>query len=315
MMLFKELGSVWSEIAKFLPGRSENMVKNRYYSCLKKKFGDMTKEQIAQHIQLEKVEEGVKTKKQSNISDFGSTESGSTCSADLIGGLSSASGMSPRSADVGEFKSVDRFFEDFNDDEPQQREFSGNLMDKTRAAGHSGTFDDLCLGMTSAGMNDNENMDFQQNVMMTDMSAYGQPCNSAFLNPGLPAPGFNATGSVMGHECVCPDMSRVDFTGGFNLDDSERIDSAFFKEREFVYDFDNRSRGNSLRNTSAAMSGASYRSDSNASAMTDLSRISQLLADDESDKSSKIEQLNSLRDQLTNLSDLVSEKLGELQTA
>lgn len=35
---FKEIGKKWSEISKFLPGRPENMIKNRFHSYLKRAF-------------------------------------------------------------------------------------------------------------------------------------------------------------------------------------------------------------------------------------------------------------------------------------
>lgn len=41
MMLIKcikEFGSKWSEISKSLPGRPENMIKNRFYSYIKKNY-------------------------------------------------------------------------------------------------------------------------------------------------------------------------------------------------------------------------------------------------------------------------------------
>ena len=38
--LFKEYSSRWSEMAKFVPGRTDNQIKNRYNSNLKKRFHD-----------------------------------------------------------------------------------------------------------------------------------------------------------------------------------------------------------------------------------------------------------------------------------
>ena len=38
--LFKEHSSRWSEMAKFVPGRTDNQIKNRYNSNLKKRFHD-----------------------------------------------------------------------------------------------------------------------------------------------------------------------------------------------------------------------------------------------------------------------------------
>lgn len=34
----KEFGSKWSEISKNIPGRPENMIKNRFYSYIKKNY-------------------------------------------------------------------------------------------------------------------------------------------------------------------------------------------------------------------------------------------------------------------------------------
>lgn len=36
---FTQFGPKWSEISKLLRGRPENMVKNRFYSHIKKKYG------------------------------------------------------------------------------------------------------------------------------------------------------------------------------------------------------------------------------------------------------------------------------------
>eukprot|EP00362_Geleiidae_sp_MMETSP1317_P001004 CAMPEP_0201281768 /NCGR_PEP_ID=MMETSP1317-20130820/3993_1 /ASSEMBLY_ACC=CAM_ASM_000770 /TAXON_ID=187299 /ORGANISM="Undescribed Undescribed, Strain Undescribed" /LENGTH=58 /DNA_ID=CAMNT_0047592563 /DNA_START=348 /DNA_END=524 /DNA_ORIENTATION=- len=33
---YAKYGGAWGEIAKLIPGRSENMIKNRFYSYLKK---------------------------------------------------------------------------------------------------------------------------------------------------------------------------------------------------------------------------------------------------------------------------------------
>lgn len=38
---FNSLGPKWSEISQLLEGRPENMVKNRFYSYLKKKYPDL----------------------------------------------------------------------------------------------------------------------------------------------------------------------------------------------------------------------------------------------------------------------------------
>lgn len=35
---FKKIGAKWSEISKYLPGRPENMIKNRFHSYIKKAF-------------------------------------------------------------------------------------------------------------------------------------------------------------------------------------------------------------------------------------------------------------------------------------
>jgi myb proto-oncogene protein len=44
--LYLHYGSSWATIAKELPGRSENMVKNRFYSTLKKKLPGKEKQTL-----------------------------------------------------------------------------------------------------------------------------------------------------------------------------------------------------------------------------------------------------------------------------
>lgn len=36
--LFSQIGRKWSEISKFLPGRPENKIKNRFYSFIQKNY-------------------------------------------------------------------------------------------------------------------------------------------------------------------------------------------------------------------------------------------------------------------------------------
>ena len=38
--LYLEFGSSWSKIAKYLPGRTENSIKNRFYSTARKIASD-----------------------------------------------------------------------------------------------------------------------------------------------------------------------------------------------------------------------------------------------------------------------------------
>lgn len=40
IQMYKKIGAKWSEISKFIPGRPENMIKNRYHSYIKKSFSN-----------------------------------------------------------------------------------------------------------------------------------------------------------------------------------------------------------------------------------------------------------------------------------
>ncbi len=42
--LYSKIGSKWSQISKFLPGRPENKIKNRFYSFIQKNFDIKFKE-------------------------------------------------------------------------------------------------------------------------------------------------------------------------------------------------------------------------------------------------------------------------------
>jgi len=57
--MYKKYGSSWSKISKFLKGRTENAIKNRFYSTLRKLTTDKTKDNIneSEDIKNEKIEE------------------------------------------------------------------------------------------------------------------------------------------------------------------------------------------------------------------------------------------------------------------
>jgi hypothetical protein len=44
-IIFKIIGGKWSKIAYFFPGRTENSIKNRFYSALRKKAAETLKHQ------------------------------------------------------------------------------------------------------------------------------------------------------------------------------------------------------------------------------------------------------------------------------
>lgn len=58
--LYQKYGSSWSKIAKFIPGRTENAIKNRFYSTLRKLAADKRKvkgENMSESVKAESIEE------------------------------------------------------------------------------------------------------------------------------------------------------------------------------------------------------------------------------------------------------------------
>lgn len=49
--LFSQIGRKWSEISKFLPGRPENKIKNRFYSFIQKNY-DIKYKPIDENIEM-----------------------------------------------------------------------------------------------------------------------------------------------------------------------------------------------------------------------------------------------------------------------
>lgn len=46
LKMFHQIGTKWSEISKYLEGRPENMVKNRFHSHIKKRLNDYLHDEI-----------------------------------------------------------------------------------------------------------------------------------------------------------------------------------------------------------------------------------------------------------------------------